>query len=333
MANWLSNAIGDVNKLTSKIPGIGVAEKGVNFLSDVVGQGVTDVLGSGGINPYGNQYKSIFDLGGGGGGKAQAQTPDVIAPPIPTSSTAAGGGQTGPNDALTMGLGMFFKQYLAPLLQQQSQTNNALIGQYGTAMNQALSHQLPPGIKEIMSASVPQQQGLMEMMNQAGVQQAAGAGPYEQFIQGVGGQSSAMQALADAFTKMATASSIYGGQAGPLSSALTQALGGPNTLGGLLAGVVGGAGGGAGGLSPLGVGGLGLPGVGGVPQQSAATQAAPTAAATSGQTQSGSPVTASTITQLNALTPSEQAQYWQSLTSEQQAAFQQLGYAPPGSAK
>lgn len=325
---WLGNIINDVNKATSKIPGIGVAEKAVNFGSDVIGQGVTDILGSGGINPYGNRYKSVFDLSKGQPGQQDtSQAPDVLAPPVPASTASATGAANPTNDAVTMGLGMFFQQYLAPLLQQQSQTNNALIGQYGTAMNQAMSHALPPGVKDILSASTPQTQGLLQMMNKAGEQQAAGAGPYQQLVQGLGQESSAQQALYDAFTKWANNVALYGGTTGPLSSALTQQLGGPGTLGGQLAGVIGQAGSGQGLIPGMG---SSTGAVAGLPAAQQPTQQQPTAAtnATSGQTQTGQPITASTITQLQSLTPSEQQQYWNSLTSEQQAAFQQLGYQP-----
>jgi hypothetical protein len=293
----------------------------------VVGQGVTDILGPGGINPYGNQFQSIFQMGGGGKGKGgqAGQDAATTAPPLPT----AGGGTAAPNDALTMGLGMFFKQYLAPLMQQQQQANSALIGQYGTAMNQAMNNPLPPGIKGILSATTPQTQGTMQMLNQAGEQQALGAAPFEQFMQQIGQQSAAQQALTDMFSKWAGSVALYGGAAPQAGAALAQQF--PSgSLGANLSQVI--ASMSSGGLTP------GMGNVGGVPTGAQAGQqigTPPAAQAQAGQpatqtaTQtSQSPVTAQTVTQLQQLSAAQQKQYWDSLTSGQQAAFEALGYKP-----
>lgn len=136
--------------------------------------------------------------------KGSAMTADVQKSLTP--QTQGAGQQT--NDALTMGMGMFFQQYLAPMMQQMNQANNTAIQGYGTAMNQALKNPLPPGVAQIMSAQLPQQQGLMSMLNAAGAQQAAGAGPFQQFIQGVGGEASKYQSLIDAVTKLQSTADV-----------------------------------------------------------------------------------------------------------------------------
>jgi hypothetical protein len=136
-----------------------------------------------------------------------------------------------------MGLGMFFKQYLAPLLASQSQQNSSLIQAYGNTMNQMMNQAgqaggLPPGIAQILKTTTPQNQMVDQMLNQSAQQQALGAIPYQQFIQGVGGQSSAMQALTDAFLKAATAQEINVNPTS-LGGVLGQILGSNTTAGGL----------------------------------------------------------------------------------------------------
>lgn len=154
-------------------------------------------------------------------------------------------GMSSTDDALTMGLGMFFQQYLAPMLAQTSQTNNNLISQWGSAMNNALQQPMPQGVRQTMAAFVPQQEQMLGMMNQAGLQQAAGTIPFQQLMQGLTSQTTATQALQDAFMKAATYQELGAGSPTSLAGLLTGALGGSGTLGGGLAQLLSGGGGGA----------------------------------------------------------------------------------------
>lgn len=182
--------------------------------------------------------------GGGGGGKGKGKTPGG-------SSSGTTGDPQQPQqqaDALTMGLGMFFQQYLAPMIQAQSQANMGLIGNWGNAMQQALKNPLPPGVAQTIGANVPQEQMLMGMLNQAQMQQAGA--PYQTLISQIGGQSSAMQALMDAFTKAATYQELGAGSPVQLGNLLSGILGGSNTLAGGLAQLLGGSSNIATGLTP-----------------------------------------------------------------------------------
>jgi len=248
---------GDVGKF--------LGQQGSN-LNQMFGQALTDVIGPGGINPYGSQFKSIW---GGGpsatkfGGKSvkdpQTAVPAPTPPPAtgqdalfqfllgkipqltygqannPTQAliqTLAGDvsgmspgqgaalikalpgvlGQdvqkaTAPpttNDAITMGIGMFFQQYLAPMLQQVNQQNQQLEAGAQNMMKQDVNMPLPPGIANIVKGFNPQINQLLGMQNTAGLQAALGTIPFQQLMQGVGGETSALQALQQALQHAAT---------------------------------------------------------------------------------------------------------------------------------
>ncbi len=156
----------------------------------------------------------------------------------PTTTTAT---PASPDDAITMGLGMFFNQYLAPMLAQQNSTNQGLISQYGSMMNQAMDQSLPPGIKSIMSTLLPQQMQLMTALNQSTENTTANTIPFTNLMNQLSQSTSAQQALTDAFTKAATYQELGAGSPVALSSLLTNILGGSNTLAGGLASLLGGA--------------------------------------------------------------------------------------------
>lgn len=195
----------------------------------------------------GGQALRPNDTGKKKGGKNKAAA--AAAGPQPTSNPTATAQPSNVDDALTMGLGMFFQQYLAPMMAMQSQVNNNLIGQWGGAMQNALKQPMPEGVKQVLQASYPQQAQLLSMENQAGLQQAAGAGNFQQLMQELGGQTSATQALQDAFQKAATYQELGAGSPASLATVLQGALGGNSTLAGALASLLG-TGGGVGGLLP-----------------------------------------------------------------------------------
>jgi len=335
MMGWWDHITNFVNQQAKMagIPGVDFVNRiggdVMGGLNQVVGRGVTDVLGPGGINPYGDQFKSDFNvtnapsppsgvhMATSGGDTKKADTTTTLPPP-PTATATATTGTQAPNDALTMGLGMFFNQYLAPLMQQQQQANSALIGQYGKAMDKATSHPLPPGVADILNATTPQSQGMMQMMNQAGAQQALGMAPFEQLMQQIGGQVNAQQALQDAYTKWASNVALYGGGSPALSQALQKQFP-QGSLGGAMAEGI---------ASANLTAGMGVPGVTGTgtpttPTPTAApAPTAPTAPTTDLQTQQYT-------TQLKALPAAQQKQYWDSLTSDQQAVYTAAGYTPP----
>jgi len=92
-----------------------------------------------------------------------------------TNTTNTNTQQNNPGDALTMGLGMFAQQYLMPLMNQMNAQNNQLNQAWGADMQNALKQPLPPGVKEIMSATAPTEQLLSGLQNRSGMQMAATA--------------------------------------------------------------------------------------------------------------------------------------------------------------
>ena len=122
--------------------------------------------------------------------QGQTITKDVQAALSPPGS---GGGTT--NDAMQMGLQMFFQQFMAPMLKNISDSNNTLINQYGNALQKSMAGPLPPGEKELLQAQTAQTQQDLTMQNQAGAMMAAGAGPFQELISGLGAETSAAQAL------------------------------------------------------------------------------------------------------------------------------------------
>lgn len=292
---------GKLMDVGSSIPGVGMVPAGIrgvtqaaegkdpatSFSEMIPGYGSSIALGqlaSGGkglSDVIANAGKS---KGSGGGGTS---TTDTTIPP-PAGSTT---GTTSPADnALMMGIGMFFQNYLAPLLAQQNASNQTLTNQAQSAMTQALGNPMPAGVKQTLEAQQPQDLLLQRLANQAGYQQAMGTIPFQQTMQAIGGETSGMGALTDAFTKWANNIALYGGTTGPLSSALQQAVGGPNTLAGQLAGVVGQSGTGlTAGLGSVG----GVPGTGvGTTPGAGTTGTTGTTGSTTNVTPTGGAVTA-----------------------------------------
>lgn len=215
------------NSLRYAIPGLGSLEAYGSLGSDIQKQT--------GFNP-----SDITKwLGLPSGGQTPAKKPAATTPAAAAQQPGSGSNPT--NDALTMGLGMFFKQYMAPLMQMQNQQNTSAIKQYGDTMNQALQNPLPDGVKQIMQANLPQQQQLMQMLNQASAGTAASAIPYANITQGLGQETSALQAMLEGFTKAATASELGLANPSALQNIASGVLG-SNSVGGILAQALGGGG-------------------------------------------------------------------------------------------
>lgn len=149
------------------------------------------------------------------------------------------------NDVLNMGLGMFMNQYMAPYMQALSQQNNQTISNWGNVMGQMNTQALPPNVRQLINATYPMQGQLLSMMNQSQANQVANVAPFNQFLTQLGGETSGIQALQQAFAHAATASDLNLGNQTALGTALQQVLqqyGGANSQGSILAALLAGAG-------------------------------------------------------------------------------------------
>jgi hypothetical protein len=131
-----------------------------------------------------------FDLFGGGSKKKDP--PPATTTPQPTSTNVT----VQPPDAVTAGLGMFFQQYLAPMLSQLGAQQNTAINAYGNLANQAANL---PGVSPSQKASI-ESQTAQDQMNLQGLNEAAANqsvyGPlYAQVMNQLGNQNQAMQQL------------------------------------------------------------------------------------------------------------------------------------------
>lgn len=185
----VNTAVGDVGKVASR--GYSDANQWVN---DAL-KGVVE------LSPSIEGVKTFFGGGGGGGGKKKPAAP---AQASSTTDTVPQPANTPTDDALTMGIGMFFQNYLAPLMAKQNAANAQLTNQWGAAMNQALQNPMPAGVKQTLQAQLPQDMFLQNLANQSGYQQAAGYIPFQQMIQGLGAETSASQASQEAYTHAVT---------------------------------------------------------------------------------------------------------------------------------
>lgn len=235
--------VGDVSSAVNQLPGAGEINKiGQALFGGQANQNVLNAPSSvfndiqkaispgGGVSNWvGSQFP--FNQLGGSSSSSKKKTSD------PPATTTTGGGQaTTPQlpDALTAGLGMFFSQYLAPMMGQISAQNNTMISDWGNAMNQALAQPLPAGVKAVMQPWVGANQQMLGMINQAGAQQAASTIPFTQFLNTVGNQTTAMQAMTEAFTKAATEQELGISNPTALQTAISQAGGLPQGLGALV---------------------------------------------------------------------------------------------------
>lgn len=139
------------------------------------------------------------------------------------------------NDALNMGLQMYFQQYLAPQMQAVNQANQATIGSYQNMMNNALQQNLPPGVKNVLQGWQPLMGELNTQLNTAAYNAAANTIPYQNFLTGVGGLTSAIQGLEAAVPKAAATQAYGSGTGSALGSTLQQQIGTNNQFGNAIA--------------------------------------------------------------------------------------------------
>jgi hypothetical protein len=212
--NWK----GGLNQIARTIPGVGIAED----ISGAAG-GPSNVA-----QIAGDFMNAIGSIGGGGGGK-KAPPPPAGAKPTATQPQGIN-----PNDALTMGLQMFFTKYLMPQMAAINQSNMATIGDWQQMMNQSANLPLPPGVANIVKQDTPMISSLMGGLNTAAFDAASNAGSYQNFLQSIGANTAAQQAAQQAFTHAATLQALQTNP-GLLSQVITQNVGGANTMtGGLL---------------------------------------------------------------------------------------------------
>src|SRR5215467_45612 len=138
-----------------------------------------------------------------------------INDPVPTGDPPPT--QQSAPDAFTAGLGMFFAQYLAPMMNQINAQNQGLISQYGNAMNQALANPLPAGVAATMKPFLAQNEQLLALANNAGAQQVGWEIPFQNMVNQIGSYSQALQ-TANQILPQAAASQA-------LASGNTQAIG------------------------------------------------------------------------------------------------------------
>jgi len=169
-------------------------------------------------------------------------------------------GPPSPNDALTMGLQMFFSQYLAPQIAQINQANQSAMGSINANMQNALSQNLPPGVKQAVEGYTPIIAGLTNQLNNAAGQAALQMGPFTAMLQGLGANTAALQGLEGAIPK-AAATQMFGAGTGGQLGTLYGNLIGQDSLFGMLAPML------------LGTNaGTGLPGLPGVSPQNQQSQ-------------------------------------------------------------
>lgn len=216
MSIW-GDITGGVEKAAKDVGGAvaGVPQAGGNIIHDIVhflaNQQVpgSQVPGMGGPTTFGQAVgQAGKTVGIGGGGKKPAD-PAAATPPQPTATKQPTA--QAPDDVFTAGLGMFFSQYLAPMMQQISQRNNSMINQWGDTMNQLLQQPLPAGVAAIMKPWVAQNAQTLGMINQAGAEQLYGQGNFNTLMNQLGQESSAQQALATALPTAAANQMLGGG--------------------------------------------------------------------------------------------------------------------------
>jgi hypothetical protein len=139
-----------------------------------------------------------------------------------TQTTSTAPAATPPDDVLTAGLGMFFSQYLAPMMSQINSQNNQLIGQWGNTMNQALNQPLPPGIKAIMQPWVGQNQQMLGMINTSAADQVLGQIPFNTLMNSLQMAGQGEQAIAAGLPTAAADQLLAQGSSSGLASLVNQ---------------------------------------------------------------------------------------------------------------
>jgi len=152
-------------------------------------------------------HHAILGDGSGGGKKKKATDTAATDPPAGQAAPT----QQSPDDVFTAGLGMFFSQYLAPMMSQINNQNQGLISQYGNAMNNALSQQLPAGVASVMKPYLAQNEQLMALANNAGAQQLTNQIPFQNLVNALGSQGQGLQALATALPTAAADQALGSG--------------------------------------------------------------------------------------------------------------------------
>ena len=163
------------------------------------------------FSPYPNSFdigKGVQDITGGGSDKKKKAV-TTATPPQPTGDPPQQ--QQSAPDAFTAGLGMFFSQYLAPMMQQINSQNQGLISQYGNAMNQALQQPLPAGVASVVKPYLAQNEQLMTLANNAGASQLTNMIPFQSMINALGTYGQGQQALASALPTAAANQLLAGG--------------------------------------------------------------------------------------------------------------------------
>ena len=161
------------------------------------------------------------------------QPPPTPAPPTAKTTTPTTP-PANPDDVFKAGLGMFFSQYLAPMMQQISNQNNSLIGQYGNMMNEALKGPLPAGVASTMKAFEAQNMQLDESMNNAAMLKAGTTIPFTLLLNQLGQSSQAQQTLAQALQSAAAQQLLGTGNTQGLAQMIAN-MGGNTTMEGVIA--------------------------------------------------------------------------------------------------
>src|SRR5215471_154927 len=212
----------DIKKQVNKLPGAGEVNKIGGDISSWVGsqfpfnereqtfeKRVADPLGTifghgPGTGWLGTQWP--FDIGAP---SKKKKDPQQTGPPTDTQPTATQQPtQPSADDVFTAGLGMFFSQYLAPMMQQINSQNTGLINQWGDTMNKELAQPLPAGVAAIMKPWMAQNAQTMQLMNNAAAMQTAWQVPYNTMMNQVGKEGEGLQAMAQAIPQAAAAQMI-----------------------------------------------------------------------------------------------------------------------------
>lgn len=168
-------------------------------------------------------FSNIFGGGGGGGGSS---IPAGTNPTTTPNQDAAQTLNTPIEQLLTqgsdpLGIQLLWSKTIEPYLQQLNAQSQQETQQYGQQMNQALQNPMPAYAKQILSASIPQQQAAMSSENNALQGMTLAAPMYNNYISNLTNTQAASRLLQNELAKAIT----YGALPGLTS----QATGGSTT--------------------------------------------------------------------------------------------------------
>ena len=130
---------------------------------------------------------------------------------------------------------LFMQQVLGPYLSQLSQMNQQTAQNYGNYMNNYIGQaNLNPAVRQALSAMVPGQQSMMNLLSQAGQQQAIGGSAMDQLSNQIQQAIQAQQAASGMYEKYMVPM-LYGGSVSGVGGLPTAGLGVSSTPGTSLA--------------------------------------------------------------------------------------------------